>query len=70
MRTGDNDNRVIDLGVRRRHTPESEALDLVNERIRNLAFQATKLPATLSLSEIEMLGLAVLTHVREHRKIV
>jgi hypothetical protein len=67
---GNNGNQVIDLGIHRRPTRESEALDLANERIRNLAFQATKLPATLSLSEIEMLGLAVLMHVREHRKIV
>ncbi len=66
----ESDNRVIDIGVRLKNARERDAADLSSERIRNLAFQATKLPSTLSRSEIEELGLAVLMHMRQNVRIV
>jgi hypothetical protein len=59
------DNRVIDIGSRQKILKDRDAPSLASERIRNLAFQATKLPTTLSKSEIEELGLAVLLHMRQ-----
>lgn len=66
----DCDNRVIDIGTRLRPRRDIDPAHQSNERIRNLAFQATKLPTTLSRSEIEELGLAMLTHMSQRSWIV
>ena len=63
------DNRVINLASRLKVVQERESADLASERIHNLAFQASTLPTTLSRSEIEELGLAVLTHMRRYERL-
>ena len=62
----DYNGKIIDFGIVPRSNRERLGADIVSERIRNLAFQASKLPTTLSLSEIEELGLAVLNHARRY----
>ncbi len=44
--------------------PEEPPPDIASEEIRDLALQAIRLPSTLSKSQIEKLGLAVLAHSR------
>ena len=58
------DNRVIDIGTRLKASRDRDGAELASERIRNLAYQATKLPTTLSRAQIEELGHAVLMHAR------
>lgn len=66
----ESERRIIDLTPRLRQHRTFEEVDIENERIRNLAFQATKLPTTLSRREIEDLGMAILLHMRRHSRIV
>lgn len=70
MSMEESERRIIDLTPRLRQHRTLDDVDIENERIRNLAFQATKLPTTLSRREIEDLGMAILLYMRRHSRIV